>query len=231
MKKSSVKTTAIVVAGGTGSRMGCEVPKQFIEIAGKPILAYTLNALSKCELITDIIIVTLPDYIVFCKDIVDAFGFNKVSKIVSGGDTRSRSVFNGIKEVGDDCDIIAIHDGVRPLIDPDTVSACINSANECGCAAVGVKMKDTVKVCDGDGFIEGTADREKLWMIQTPQAFKKDIIYTLHKEANEKNLSYTDDCLLAETKGYKIKIVEGKYENIKVTTPQDIYIMKGLVGE
>lgn len=231
MKKSSFNATAIVVAGGTGTRMGGDIPKQFIEVFGKPIISYTLNALSKCTDIRDIIIVTLPEYIVYCNDIVNTFGFDKVKKIVCGGDSRSRSVFNGLKEVEDDCNIVAIHDGVRPLIDCDTVSACIRSAAEYGCAAVGVKMKDTVKVCDEKGFIKGTADREKLWMIQTPQVFKKDIIYALHQEANEKKLSYTDDCLLAEAKGYKLKIVEGKYENIKITTPQDIYIMKGLIGE
>ncbi len=231
MKKSSFNATAIVVAGGTGTRMGSEVPKQFIEVSGKPIIAYTLNALSKCADIRDIIIVTLPEYIVYCKDVVDTFNFCKVKKIVCGGESRSRSVFNGLKEVTADCDIVAIHDGVRPLIDEDTISSCIRAASEYGCAAVGVKMKDTIKVCDNNGFIEGTADREKLWMIQTPQVFKKDIIYSLHKEADVNGVSYTDDCILAESRGYKIKIVEGKYENIKITTPQDIFIMKGLIGE
>ncbi len=231
MKKPSTKTTAIIVASGTGSRMGSEIPKQFIEVLGKPVIAYTINSLSKCKDIDEIIIVTLSDYLVYCKDIVDAFGFDKVSRIVCGGDTRGNSVFNGLKELDDDCDIVAIHDGVRPMIDSDTVSECIHQARKYGCAAVGVKMKDTVKVCDENGFIDHTADREKMWAIQTPQVFKKDIIYALHKDAHEKNLSFTDDCILAESAGYKVKIVEGQYENIKITTPQDIFIMKGLLGE
>jgi len=230
MKKAFNKSTAIVVASGTGSRMGSEIPKQFIEVMGKPIISYTLNSLSKCSDIDDIIIVTLPEYLVYCKDVVDAFNFKKVSKIVCGGQTRSQSVFNGLNELDDSCDMVVIHDGVRPLIDSDTVSKCISAAVKYGCAAVGVRMKDTIKFVE-DGFIEGTVDREKLWQIQTPQVFKKDLILSFYKNADINSISATDDCALAERAGYKIKIVEGKYENIKITTPQDIFIMKGLLGE
>ncbi len=229
MKSSRVKTAAIIVAGGVGSRMNSDIPKQFVEVLGKPIIAYTINSLSRCKDIDEIIIVTLPDYLVFCKDIVDAFGFKKVTKIVCGGATRQESVYSGLKEVGDDIDIVAIHDGARPMIDADTITKCINAAYEHGAAAAGVKMKDTVKVVDEAGFIEYTADREKLWQVQTPQVFKKDIICSLH--ANAADNSATDDCILAEKAGYKVKMVEGKYENIKITTPQDIYIMKGLLGD
>jgi len=230
MKKAFNKSTAIVVASGTGSRMGSEIPKQFIEVMGKPIISYTLNSLSKCSDIDDIIIVTLPEYLVYCKDVVDAFNFKKVSKIVCGGQTRSQSVFNGLNELDDSCDMVVIHDGVRPLIDSDTISKCISAAVRYDCAAVGVRMKDTIKFVD-DGFIEGTVDREKLWQIQTPQVFKKDLILSFYKNADINSISATDDCALAERAGYKIKIVKGKYENIKITTPQDIFIMKGLLGE
>lgn len=231
MKRSRVKATAIIVAGGVGNRMNSDIPKQFIEVMGKPIIAYTINSLSKCDEISEIIIVTLNDYLVFCKDIVDEFAFKKVSKIVCGGKTRQESVFNGLKEIDDNVDIVVIHDGARPMIDPETVSECIANACEFGCAAVGVKTKDTLKVVSPDGFIESTADREKLWQVQTPQVFKKDIICSVHIEAAANINTATDDCMLAENAGYKIKMVEGKYENIKITTPQDVYIMKGLLGE
>lgn len=230
MKKICLNTTAIIVAGGTGSRMGSEIPKQFIEVMGKPIISYTINAFSKCDEVTDIIIVTLPEYLVYCKDIVDSFNFKKVSKIVSGGNSRSESVYNGLKELKDDCQIVAIHDGVRPMITPETVSATVSAAFEYGCAAVGVRMKDTIKVADDNGFIKHTADRDKLWQIQTPQTFKKNIIKSLYENYLKNGHTATDDCFIAEQAGYKIKIVEGSYENIKITTPQDIYIMKGLLG-
>lgn len=229
MKSSRVKTAAIIVAGGVGSRMNSDIPKQFVEVLGKPIIAYTINALSLCKDIDEIIIATLPDYLVFCKDIVDTFGFKKVTKIIRGGDTRQESVYNGLKEIGDNIDIVAIHDGARPMIDADTITKCINAAYEHGAAAAGVKMKDTVKVVDAAEFIEYTADREKLWQVQTPQVFKKDIICSLHANAADSNA--TDDCILAEKAGYKVKLIEGRYENIKITTPQDIYIMKGLLGD
>lgn len=227
MSRTRVKTTAIIVAGGVGSRMNSDIPKQFVEVLGKPIIAYTINSLSNCGDIDEIIIVTLPEYIVFCKDLVDDFGFKKVTKIVCGGSTRQESVRNGLKEISDDTDIVAVHDGARPMIDTKTVAECIKAAFEYDCAAAGVKMKDTIKVVDDDRFIEYTADREKLWQVQTPQVFKKEIICALH--ANSDDVA-TDDCYLAEKAGYKVKMVEGKYENIKITTPQDIFIMKGLLG-
>lgn len=231
MKKSKIKATAIIVAGGVGSRMGSEIPKQFIEVLGKPIISYTINAVSLCSDIDSIIIVTLPEYIVYCKDVVDEFGFGKVKKIVCGGATRTESVYNGLKELDDDCEIVVIHDGVRPLIDAQTISKSISAAMDFGASAVGVKMKDTIKIADASAFIEATADREKLWQIQTPQTFKRELICSLHEEASQKDVSVTDDCSLAELAGHKIKIIEGKYENIKITSPQDIYILKGLLGD
>lgn len=230
MKRGDFKVTAIVVAGGVGNRMNSDIPKQFIDVMGKPIIAYTINSLSKCSLIDEIIVVTLQEYLVYMKDVVDAFGFKKVAKIVCGGSSRQESVYNGLKEVSDDTDIVAIHDGARPMIDDGVISECIIAAKEFGCAAVGVKMKDTIKSVDSNGFIEFTADREKLWQVQTPQIFKKEIICSLHEKYIENPIS-TDDCFLAEQDGYKVKMVEGKYENIKITTPQDIHIMKGLLGE
>ena len=229
MRRNRIKTVAIIVAGGVGSRMNSDIPKQFVEVLGKPIIAYTINSFSKCNDIDEIIIVTHKDYLVFTKDIVDAFGFKKVTKIVCGADSRQSSVYKGLQELDDDAQIVAIHDGARPMISTSVISNCISAAQEYGCAAVGVKMKDTIKAVDDEGFIKGTVDREKLWQIQTPQVFKKDIILDLHS-SNVNCALATDDCILAELAGYKVKIVDGDYENIKITTPQDIYIMEGLLG-
>lgn len=229
MKSKGVKVSAIIVAAGVGSRMGTSVPKQFVEVLGKPIIAYTINSVSMCVDVDEIIVVTNSDYLVYMKDIVDTFGFKKVKKIVCGGKSRPESVANGLKEVSKESIVVAVHDGARPMIDPDVFSECIKSAEKFGCAAVGVKMKDTVKMSDDNGFIEYTVNREKLWQIQTPQIFKKEIICSLY-DFRDNNLTATDDCFLAEQAGYKVKLVEGKYENIKITTPQDIHIMTGLLG-
>lgn len=228
MKIGSVKTVAIIVAGGVGSRMKSDIPKQFIDVMGKPVIAYTINAFSKNESISEIIVVTLPEYLVFCGDVVKKFDFKKVTKIVCGGTTRQESVRNGLEEIPEDTDVVAIHDGARPLIDSATISECIKNALEFGCSAPGVKIKDTVKASDDGGFVSHTVNRDNLWLIQTPQVFKKEIINSLHFNSNI--TIATDDCMLAENAGYKVKIVEGSYENIKITTPQDIYIMKGLLG-
>ena len=231
MKINRFKTSAIIVAGGVGNRMNSDIPKQFLEVLGKPVIAYTINAISKCKDIDEIVLVTLPDYIVFCKDIVDEFQFSKVSKIVCGGATRQESVYNGLREMSEDTDVVVIHDGARPLIEPDVIRESVLSALEFGCAAVGVKMKDTIKVVDADGYIVSTADREKLWQVQTPQTFRKEIIKSLYEDASNSSKQFTDDCMLAESVGYRVKMIEGSYENIKITTPQDIFIMKGLLGE
>lgn len=231
MKKNRIKTSAVIVAGGVGSRMKSDIPKQFMEVLGKPVIAYTINAVSLCKDIDEIVVVTLPEYIVFCKDVVDEFGFKKVSKIICGGSTRQESVYNGLCEINKDAEIVVIHDGARPLIEPDAISNSIHMAIQHGCSAVGVKMKDTIKLVSVDGYIESTADREKLWQVQTPQTFKKDIIISLYENLLDSDKVFTDDCMLAESEGYKIKMVEGSYENIKITTPQDIFIMKGLLGE
>lgn len=231
MKTNRVKTSAIIVASGVGSRMKTDIPKQFLEVFGKPIIAYTINAISNCTNVDEIVVVTLPDYIVFCNDVVNEFNFKKVSKIICGGSTRQESVRNGLLELSDDTDVVVIHDGARPLVEPDIIKDSVHSALKFGCAAVGVKMKDTVKVVDSDGYILSTADREKLWQVQTPQTFKKDIILSLYKNLESSDIQFTDDCMLAEAAGYKVKIIPGSYENIKITTPQDIFIMKGLLGE
>ena len=237
MKRNRVKASAVIVAGGVGSRMKSDIPKQFIEVLGKPIIAYTLNAVSSCDDIDEIVIVTLPEYIVYCKDVVDAFGFKKVSNIVFGGETRRESVYNGLKEVSKDSDIVVIHDGARPLINPKTIADCIDTAAQFGCAAVGVKMKDTIKVVDSNGDIEYTADREKLWQVQTPQCFRYDIIMPAYQtlidreqELLAQGITITDDAMVVELLGdVKVKMVEGSYENIKITTPEDLVVAESFL--
>lgn len=210
--------------------MGSDIPKQFLTVGDRPVLAYTLDKFEQCTLIDEIVIVTRSDSIVLCKSIADEYGFSKVTVITEGGATRQQSVKNGIEQVSSDCEYVLIHDGARPLIDTDDIVACIESVMEHKASAVGVPVKDTVKYSADGKFIEKTVDRSKLWLIQTPQAFEKSLIQKCHSMAEADGFEATDDCMLAEHYGVSVALVEGKYENIKITSPSDIYVMEGLLG-
>ena len=223
-KKKEKKISALIVAGGVGNRMGSDVPKQFIEVLGKPVIAYTIEAFEKSDCIDEIVIVTLEDYIVFCKDIVDSFGFSKVKSIISGGKTRQESVYNGLKEITGE--YVLIHDGARPLVSQEVIKNCVYTVTTYGACAVGVKVNDTLKIADDNKIIKGTPDREHIYAIQTPQCFKTEEIISAHKSAMESGFSGTDDAMLYERLGGNIKIVYGDYSNIKITTPIDIAVME-----
>ncbi len=216
----SIKCKAVIVAGGKGLRMGLKVKKQFLSVNGELIIVTTLKAISKSKYVDGIIIVTGKEDIEFVEKAVKAYGLLKVEKVVCGGDTRSQSVKNGLMYVKD-CDIVAIHDGVRPMVPEKCIDKCIEDAFLYGASALGVLPKDTIKVVKNNE-ISQTLDRSSLCLIQTPQCFRYDII----KEAYENfNSDYTDDCAQVEALGYRIHITEGSYKNIKITTPEDIQIM------
>lgn len=215
-----MKTSAIIVAGGKGSRMGYEKNKVLMPILGQEILIYTIKAFSENKYINDICLVVGVDDLTVCEDLVKTHGLFKVKKIVTGGATRQESVYNGL--LNTDADYVCIHDGARALISDDLISRTIEDAFLVGASAPGVKCKDTLKAVDDNGFIKGTVDREKTVLIQTPQVFKKNDILECHKKAINDKISVTDDCALAECYGVRIKITEGDYENIKLTTPEDV---------
>ena len=223
-KKKKQKISALIVAGGVGSRMGKDVPKQFIEVLGKPIIAYTIDAFSQNSDVDEIVIVTLEDYIVYCKDVVDTFGFEKVKSIICGGATRQESVYRGLLEITGD--FVLIHDGARPLIKQNVINDCIETVMVKSACAVGVKVKDTLKIADTEKIIKATPDRERIFSIQTPQCFKTSDILSAHKSAMDSSFFGTDDAVLYERIGGEVRIVEGDYSNIKITTPIDIAIME-----
>lgn len=231
-KKPKIKPhiTAIIVAAGSGARMGADIPKQFIEVGGRPILAYTLDKFQSSDRIDEIVIVTRSDSILLCKSIVDMYGFTKVSVITEGGATRQQSVKSGLSQMSQDAGYVLVHDGARPMINPDTIEKCVDAVIEHKASAVGVPMKDTVKYSDNGKFITKTVDRSRLWLIQTPQAFEKKLISDCHDKALSEGFEATDDCMLAEHFDISVALVEGEYENIKVTSPSDIFIMEGLLG-
>ncbi len=221
-----MKNVAIVLAAGQGKRMNSKVQKQFLLIKEKPVLYYTLNAFETSTLITDIILVTGKDEIEYCqKEIVDKYGFEKVRKIVAGGKERYHSVHNGIQAI-DEADYVFIHDGARPFVDGDIIERVCAAVKEHKACVVGMPVKDTIKIADEEGFAAQTPDRRKVWQVQTPQTFE----YHLIREAYEKLLAdepegITDDAMVVETMtNHKVKLVEGSYRNIKITTPEDLDI-------
>ena len=230
-KNNKVNVSVVIVAAGSGSRMGSEIPKQFLEVSGKPILAYTIDKFDSLESVNEIVVVTRSDSIVLCGDIVKQYEYKKVKTIIEGGATRQESVYKGLCALGEDSQYVLIHDGARPLISSDAIDRCISSVIKNNACAVGVPLVDTIKYSDTGEYITKTVDRSRLWSIQTPQAFEKELIINYHKKAIEDNFSATDDCMLLEHYGEKIALVEGEYENIKITSPIDIFVMEGIINE
>lgn len=222
--------TAIVLAAGKGARMNAKMNKQYMLINGKPLLAQTLAAFQGCNAINSIILVVGKEELKTCKkQIIDVYGFDKVDKLIPGGSERQQSVYNGIMELKDDCSIVVIHDGARPILPEGIIERCIEGAKIYGAVSAGMPAKETVKILDEEGFAAYTPERGKVWVTQTPQAFRHDIIRRAHENANIKGISGTDDAFLVESMGIKVKMIEGSYENIKVTTPEDIIIAETLM--
>ncbi|SKA77880.1 2-C-methyl-D-erythritol 4-phosphate cytidylyltransferase [Clostridium sp. USBA 49] len=218
------KVCAIIVAAGKGKRMGTNINKQFLKLKDKPILYYTLMAFQNCNLIDSIILVTSEKEAEYCKnEIIKKYNINKVSAVVYGGEERQHSVYNGLKAASE-YDIVLIHDGARPFVDNKNILEGIKYAEKFGAAACGVKVKDTIKIIDENNFSKETLDRDKLFAVQTPQCFKYDIIFNCHKKAAEYNIKFTDDTSIAEYFGNKVYFYEGSYNNIKITTPEDLII-------
>ncbi len=224
-----IKTTAVIAAAGKGKRMGLDMNKQYIGVLGKPILARTIQRFEECDRINEIVIVANENEIEYCKEnIIGKYDFKKVRAVVPGGETRQQSVFNGLSRVSADCGIVLIHDGARPFIDNDSIMACINAASSYGAACAAVPVKDTIKLADTDGFVSRTADRSALWQIQTPQAFEYGLIMDAHRRALGEGFDGTDDAMLAERSGYKVKLVMCDYYNIKITTGEDLIFAEAI---
>lgn len=224
------KVIVIIVAGGKGKRIGADISKQYLDISGKPILAHTLKAFEDCNAVDSIIVVCHPNDMEYCqKNIIKKFGFKKVIKVVKGGKERQDSVRNGLDAVPKSCDIVSIHDGVRPFVSQSIIKKSISEAKKTGASVVCVPVKDTIKEASS-GYVIKTPDRKKLWAVQTPQTFKTDIIKKAHKIALKKGVMATDDSSLVEMIGYKVKVVEGSYENIKITTPEDLIIGEAIAN-
>lgn len=228
-----MKHVAIVLAAGNGKRMGGDCPKQYIELEGKPILYYCLKTFEE-SFMDEVVLVTREEDIEMCrKDIVDKYGFKKIARIVAGGRERYESVCKGITAVNDANSYVYIHDGARAFVSLDILERTKKAVEEYSACLVCVPSKDTIKVSDKDGNVEDTPKRSSLWCAQTPQAFKRDVILKAFEKMfiqGGDNADITDDASVVEKySNYKVKIVEGDYTNIKITTPEDLAIAKMLL--
>lgn len=220
-----MKNCVIIVAAGSGKRMRSAIAKQYIELKGRTILSYTIETFNNSENIDDIVLVTSSDAMDYVRrEIIEKYGFDKVRTIVEGGAERQDSVYKGLKAVDSDTDVVLIHDGVRPFVADKYIAELESIAMEFGGCVLGAPVKDTIKVCDSEGYITDTPKRETLWLAQTPQCFKYDIIMKAYEKAEKEGYRGTDDSMLAERLGIRIKMVKGDYDNIKITTPEDLYM-------
>ena len=227
------KCTALVLAAGQGKRMQSKVQKQFLEIKDHPVLYYSLKCFQESPLIQDIILVTGEEVISYCeKEIVEKYHFTKVSQVIAGGKERYDSVYAGLLACKD-CEYVFIHDGARPFITEEILQRGLLAVRETGACAVGMPSKDTVKLADVDGFIKETPERSLVWSIQTPQIFSYSLIRRAHDSIRQKDMSaITDDAMVVEQEtGTKIRLVAGSYQNIKITTPEDLAVAEAFLRD
>lgn len=225
------KTAAIVLAAGKGSRMQSKIEKQFMLLHNKPVLYYSLKEFELAG-IEEIILVTGAENIEYCqKHIIEQYQFKNVKRIVAGGKERYESVYNGLQAV-EYSEIVLIHDGARPFITQQMIKDSIKGVREQGACVVGVPVKDTIKVANTDGICIDTPNRSSLWQIQTPQSFWREEIENAYEIAIQKrDTAITDDAMVMERYGKRnIKIIQGDYKNLKITTPEDMIIAEALIN-
>ena len=216
-----MSNTAVILAAGLGKRMQAGHNKQFIEICGQSVLTHTLTVFAQIPEIAKIVLVVRVGEEDTCQNMIPKIAENK-TVLAIGGKERQDSVHNGIRAITWECEYILIHDGARPLITEEVIRRTLLAAQNSGAAICAVPVKDTIKQADSDGNVLATIPRESLWAVQTPQVFRADLIRRAYENAYVHNHYGTDDASLVEYLGEKIKIVTGDYENIKITTPEDI---------
>ena len=230
--------SAVILAGGKGSRMNLDIPKQYLMLNDKPLLYYTIKAFEESRV--DEIIVVTGDGIIngmteqdYCqKCIIEGFHFNKVKAYAKGGRERYNSVMNGLSEVNPVSDYVMVHDGARPCVSSEFINRCIDEVSEFGSSVAAVPVKDTIKIVDADMNVEGTPDRSCLWQIQTPQTFSYALVSEAYrKRAEAGDTTVTDDAMVVEKYAdHSIYLLKGDYRNIKITTPEDLVIAEAFLN-
>ncbi len=235
MSRPKENVVAIVPAAGIGKRFGADGKKLFQSLAGKPVVIWTLEMLQSAPEITEIIPVVREEDLMLFAELIEDHGIRKTKLIVAGGKERQDSVYNGLKAVSDDNAIVLIHDGGRPFADHDMISSSIREIQDCDGAVAAVPVKDTIKEADsietndGAPLVVRTLNRSVLYAVQTPQTFPFSVIMGAHEKAHQEQFLGTDDASLVERYGGKVRIVEGSYRNIKITTPEDLVVAEALL--
>lgn len=218
---------AIIVAGGKGVRMNASVRKQYLDLGGLPILAHTLRLFNACETVTDIVLAVPEHDFDYCREaILSPLEPKKPVALVCGGNTRQESVFNGLKALGNKTCIVAIHDGVRPFVEPHQIEMCVGVARKTGACILGIPVFETMKRVSDSGVILETLARDGAWLAQTPQAFDCALIFGAHEKALRDGFTGTDDASLLERLGRNVAVVRGSRRNIKITDPEDLRLAK-----
>ncbi|MTI30969.1 2-C-methyl-D-erythritol 4-phosphate cytidylyltransferase [Xanthovirga aplysinae] len=223
-KSCQIKKYVIIVAGGSGSRMKTTLPKQFLEVGGKPILMHTLSAFHHYDSKIEIILVLPEKDMEQWDSLCEAHSFRLSYQIKKGGISRFQSVKNGLEAIKDE-GLVAIHDGVRPFIDRDVIDGAFRTAAEKGNAVVAVPLKDSIRKLENSYTV--ALDRNLYRLVQTPQVFRTEIIKKAYDQSEKAEM--TDDASVAESAGLKIELVPGHYENIKITTPEDLYLAEAIL--
>ncbi len=222
--------SAVIPAAGRGERFGRGQNKVFTPAAGIPLLGHTLGAFERSESISEIVVVVGAHELDEARAVIEGFGLKKIKAVVAGGGHRQDSVRLGIEAASPDTEIIAVHDGARCLVTPEVIESTIAEARASGAAVAAVPVIDTIKTATPDGLVDQTLDRDRLWAIQTPQTFCRDLITRAMREATEAGFYATDDAALVERVGHGVKLVMGSYDNIKVTTPRDLEYVESKLG-
>ena len=222
--------SAIIVAAGKGIRMNDTTRKQYLDLAGRPILAHSVMAFDACDLIDKIFLVIPKEDIEYCrKNILPVLELKNGVDLVFGGEKRQDSVYNGLQAIDKKTEIVVVHDAVRPFIQPEEIKSCILGAREFGACITGIPASDTIKHVGKSGLIEKTLIRDNIWFAQTPQAFKHELIIRAHETARHDGYIGSDDSLLVERLGIDVKIIKGSKNNIKITVREDLVVARAIL--
>lgn len=223
-----MKTKAIIAAGGLGTRLKTVRPKPLVMLGGRPLFAHAVEVFERCPLIDGIILVTHEYHILDFEDVVKHYNYRKVERVVVGGSTRCDSVYNGLREIGASTQTVVIHDGARPLLKAQVLEEAVVQCGTYDAVIAAVPVKPTIKRVDREkGVVLETLDRRDLWEVQTPQVFKKDILLKAYAQRGE--MEPTDDAGLVERLGVPVKVIQGDYANIKITTQEDLVIAEAFL--
>jgi len=224
-----MKTQAIIPTAGIGTRLKTDCPKPLVELCGKPICVHTLEVFEKSPSVDSVIFVGQKESLPQLEGFIDQYGLKKVCQVIAGGETRRDSVSIGLNALDNDTDIVLVHDGVRPLVSLKMIENAVALCGKWEACVAAVPIKPTIKKVNKKSlFVEETLDRQELWEVQTPQVFKKDILLKAHKQ--NRNSNSTDDAVLVEQLGIKVKVFPGDYRNIKITTQEDLLIAEAFLS-